>query len=153
MSGDLSSTTPEIECSDELPIPLRSVYASTRGEPSFTNCTPDFTGTLDYIFFCPSSDIKPVGFLELPGSDSEEVVGGLPNYYHPSDHLPIAAEFELDCDKVYWAHFHGFHQPFRSPMPSWGKNLVPGNWKDQLFRFELFLKNFGRLKPRRVRWR
>ncbi|KAI6701864.1 hypothetical protein NL676_011000 [Syzygium grande] len=101
VSGDLSSTTPEIECSDELPIPLRSVYGSTRGEPSFTNCTPDFTGTLDYIFFCPSSDIKPVGFLELPGSDSEEVVGGLPNYYHPSDHLPIAAEFELDCDKVY----------------------------------------------------
>lgn len=100
VSGDLSSTIPEIECSEERPIPLRSVYASTRGEPSFTNCTPDFTGTLDYIFFCPSSDIKPVGFLELPGSDSEEVVGGLPNYYHPSDHLPIGAEFELVCDKV-----------------------------------------------------
>ncbi|KAI3439733.1 Endo/exonuclease/phosphatase domain-containing protein [Psidium guajava] len=100
VSGDLSSTIPEIGCSDELPIPLRSVYASTRGEPSFTNCTPNFTGTLDYIFFCPSSDIRPVGFLELPGSNSEEVVGGLPNYYHPSDHLPIGAEFELDRDKV-----------------------------------------------------
>ncbi|KAF8033463.1 hypothetical protein BT93_D2159 [Corymbia citriodora subsp. variegata] len=100
VSGDLSSTIPERECLDELPIPLRSVYASTRGEPSFTNCTPDFTDTLDYIFFCPSSDIKPVGFLELPGSDSEEVAGGLPNYYHPSDHLPIGAEFELDCSKV-----------------------------------------------------
>ncbi|XP_030553167.1 carbon catabolite repressor protein 4 homolog 4 isoform X2 [Rhodamnia argentea] len=100
VSGDLTSTIPEIECSDDLPIPLRSVYASTGGEPSFTNCTPDFTGTLDYIFFCPSSDIKPISFLELPGSNSEEVVGGLPNYYHPSDHLPIGAEFELDCDKV-----------------------------------------------------
>ncbi|KAI3468486.1 hypothetical protein Pfo_025149 [Paulownia fortunei] len=85
------------ETADDLPIPLSSVYAFTRGEPEFTNCTPGFTGTLDYIFFSPSGDIKPVSYLELPGTDSSDVSGGLPNYFHPSDHLPIGAEFEVEA--------------------------------------------------------
>ncbi|CAH9095140.1 unnamed protein product [Cuscuta europaea] len=75
--------------------PLCSVYAYTKGEPHFTNCTPGFTGTLDYILFSPSGDVKPVGCLELPEPESCDVQGGLPNYYHPSDHLPIGAEFEV----------------------------------------------------------
>uniref|UniRef100_A0A1D1XVK6 Carbon catabolite repressor protein 4 4 n=2 Tax=Anthurium amnicola TaxID=1678845 RepID=A0A1D1XVK6_9ARAE len=76
-------------------IPLRSLYASVGGEPPFTNCTPDFTGTLDYIFFSSSSNLKPVGLLQIPGHESPEVAGGLPNYYHPSDHLPIGGDFEV----------------------------------------------------------
>ncbi|XP_021725537.1 carbon catabolite repressor protein 4 homolog 4-like isoform X2 [Chenopodium quinoa] len=91
-SSSLEST---VECPDELPIPLSSVYACTRGEPAFTNCTPGFTGTLDYIFFSPSGCIQPVSFLELPDEDSPSVAGGLPNYQHPSDHLPIGAEFQV----------------------------------------------------------
>ncbi|KAK3002908.1 hypothetical protein RJ639_019798 [Escallonia herrerae] len=73
-----------------------TVYAYTREEPEFTNCTPDFTNTLDYIFFTPSGDLKPVSYLELPERESSDVRGGLPNYHHPSDHLPIGAEFEAD---------------------------------------------------------
>lgn len=80
---------------DEPPIPLCSVYASTRGEPPFTNCTPGFTGTLDYILFCPSDHIKPISYLELPDSEASDIAGGLPNLSHPSDHLPIGAEFEI----------------------------------------------------------
>ncbi|XP_028111233.1 carbon catabolite repressor protein 4 homolog 4 isoform X2 [Camellia sinensis] len=84
------------ECFEDVPIPLCSVYALTRGEPPFTNYTPGFTGTLDYIFFSPSGDnIKPVSFLELSEPESPDVLGGLPNYHHPSDHLPIGAEFEV----------------------------------------------------------
>ncbi|XP_060207902.1 carbon catabolite repressor protein 4 homolog 4-like isoform X1 [Lycium barbarum] len=83
------------ESSDDVPIPLCSVYANTRGEPQFTNCTPGFTGTLDYILFSPSGNIKPVSYMELPEPGASDVQGGLPNYYHPSDHLPIGAEFEL----------------------------------------------------------
>ncbi|KAK6158598.1 hypothetical protein DH2020_005912 [Rehmannia glutinosa] len=83
------------ETVDDLPIPLSSLYAYTKGEPEFTNCTPGFTGTLDYIFFSPSGDIKPVSYLELPGIESSDLSGGLPNYFHPSDHLPIGAEFEV----------------------------------------------------------
>ncbi|KAH7577411.1 hypothetical protein JRO89_XS01G0247300 [Xanthoceras sorbifolium] len=94
VSGHSSSAQQE-ECLEELPIPLCSVYAFTRGEPPFTNCTPDFTDTLDYIFFSPSDTIKPVSILELPEPDSPDVLGCLPNQYHPSDHLPIGAEFEV----------------------------------------------------------
>lgn len=94
VSGNSSSAS-LAECLDELPIPLCSVYGSTRGEPPFTNCTPDFTNTLDYIFFVPDDQIKPLSFLELPEANSPHVLGGLPNYYHPSDHLPIGAEFEI----------------------------------------------------------
>lgn len=93
VSADLSSTV--AESLEQLRLPLRSVYACTRGEPMFTNCTPGFTSTLDYILFSPSFDIKPASFLELPEAESEDIVGGLPNYYHPSDHLPIGAEFEV----------------------------------------------------------
>ncbi|KAL8156735.1 hypothetical protein AgCh_001729 [Apium graveolens] len=88
-----SSTEPRLEEMEDRPIPLNSVYASLRGEPQFTNCTPDFTDTLDYIFFCPSGSIKPISYLDLPEADSSDVKGGLPNDNHPSDHLPIGADF------------------------------------------------------------
>ncbi|XP_077234794.1 DNAse I-like superfamily protein [Tasmannia lanceolata] len=90
-----SSITPPAECSEELRVPLSSLYAIIGGEPQFTNCTPGFTGTLDYIFFSASGQLKPVSLLELPGPLSPDVVGGLPNHHHPSDHLPIGADFEL----------------------------------------------------------
>lgn len=84
------------EVAHDLPIALSSVYAFTSGEPEFTNCTPGFTGTLDYIFFSPTGYIKPVSCLELPRADASDISGGLPNYFHPSDHLPIGAEFEVE---------------------------------------------------------
>ncbi|XP_062077069.1 carbon catabolite repressor protein 4 homolog 4-like isoform X2 [Humulus lupulus] len=94
--NESSSSETMQEDHENGPIRLCSVYNITKGEPKFTNCTPDFTNTLDYIFFCPSDSIKPVSLLELPESeDSCDVVGGLPNSSHPSDHLPIGAEFEI----------------------------------------------------------
>ncbi|KAJ4916989.1 Carbon catabolite repressor protein 4-like protein 4 [Raphanus sativus] len=83
------------ETIEEAPVPLCSAYEVTRGEPKFTNCTPGFTNTLDYIFFSPSGFIKPVSILQLPEPESPDVVGFLPNNHHPSDHLPIGAEFEI----------------------------------------------------------
>lgn len=94
ISGNASSA-PTLDALEDLPIPLCSVYASTRGEPPFTNYTPGFTGTLDYIFFFPTDQIKPVSFLELPEPESSDIHGGLPNFSHPSDHLPIGAEFVI----------------------------------------------------------
>ncbi|PKU71664.1 Carbon catabolite repressor protein 4 like 4 [Dendrobium catenatum] len=72
-----------------------SLYRTNGGEPLFTNCTPDFTGTLDYIFLSDTCHLKAVSLLKLPHADSTDIVGGLPNHYHPSDHLPIGGEFEL----------------------------------------------------------
>lgn len=88
-----SMAGPSPECLEDVPINLSSVYACTRGEPRFTNCTPGFTGTLDYVFFSPCEGVEPVTYLELPEAESADVKGGLPNYFHPSDHLPIGAEF------------------------------------------------------------
>ncbi|XP_062146248.1 carbon catabolite repressor protein 4 homolog 4-like [Alnus glutinosa] len=84
-----------VECLEDKPIPLCSAYASMKGEPTFTSCTPGFTDTLDYIFFSPTDNIRPVSVLELPEPDSPDVVGGLPNSCHPSDHLPIGVGFEI----------------------------------------------------------
>lgn len=74
-------------------IQLCSLYAANGGEPPFTNYTPDFTGTLDYIFLSDSGYLKPVSLLEVPGPESADIIGGLPNHHHPSDHLPIGADF------------------------------------------------------------
>lgn len=97
VSGYTSSSagSPLDESSENLPVPLCSVYAVTGGEPPFTNCTPGFTNTLDYIFFCPCGHLKPVAILELPGPESPDLAGGLPNFLHPSDHLPIGADFKV----------------------------------------------------------
>ncbi|XP_042405865.1 carbon catabolite repressor protein 4 homolog 4-like isoform X1 [Zingiber officinale] len=98
VAGDFNSTPGDevyqyiVSTSEAAPIKLSSLYATNGGEPPFTNCTPDFTGTLDYIFFS-GCRLKPVSLLEVPGRDSPDIVGGLPNYHHPSDHLPIGAEF------------------------------------------------------------
>ncbi|KAG2627832.1 hypothetical protein PVAP13_3KG263938 [Panicum virgatum] len=103
ITGDFNSTpgdkvynyllSANLESTDEAPIKLCSLYAANGGEPEFTNYTPGFTGTLDYIFLSNSSSIKPTSLLCLPRGDSADVQGGLPNFQHPSDHLPIGADF------------------------------------------------------------
>lgn len=106
IAGDFNSTpgdkvynylvSANSEFTDEAPpIKLRSLYAVNGGEPEFTNCTPGFTGTLDYIFLLDGSSIKPTSLLCLPRGDSADVDGGLPNFHHPSDHLPIGADFQV----------------------------------------------------------
>ena len=71
--------------------PLRSVYTvATGSEPSFTNLTPPFTGTLDYLLVTP--DVTVHAALETPGPG---LGSGLPDAKHPSDHLPLAAVLGL----------------------------------------------------------
>ncbi|XP_020247689.1 carbon catabolite repressor protein 4 homolog 4-like isoform X2 [Asparagus officinalis] len=77
------------------PYKLCSLYGTNGGEPPFTNVTPGFTGTLDYIFLSSRGYLKPVSLLELPGPESADIVDGLPNLHHPSDHLPIGGDFEV----------------------------------------------------------
>ncbi|WOL09505.1 carbon catabolite repressor protein [Canna indica] len=94
VAGDFNSTPgDEVYQYLVLASELCSLYATHGGgEPPFTNCTPGFTGTLDYIFL-GGSRLKPVSILEVPGPKSPDIDGGLPNHYHPSDHLPIGADF------------------------------------------------------------
>ncbi|XP_024538802.1 carbon catabolite repressor protein 4 homolog 4 [Selaginella moellendorffii] len=89
---ELSSfKVPDLESLKVPAIPLDSLYAAVQGEPALTNWSPNFKGTLDYIFFSPSASMRPKTILEVP-PDVEE---GLPNHFHPSDHLPIGADFSL----------------------------------------------------------
>ena len=64
------------------------------GEPIFTNCTREFFGALDYIFYTDDT-LAPLGLLELPAeSDVRSKYCGLPNTQSSSDHIPLMAEFQ-----------------------------------------------------------
>ena len=75
---------------------LKSAYQEKNGsEPIYTNFSstpdsPDFRATLDYIFFAGSLKVESV--LELPAQPTGE---SYPDETHPSDHLMIAATFQL----------------------------------------------------------
>eukprot|EP01126_Amoeba_proteus_P003828 TRINITY_DN11296_c0_g1_i1.p1 TRINITY_DN11296_c0_g1~~TRINITY_DN11296_c0_g1_i1.p1 ORF type:complete len:304 (+),score=71.31 TRINITY_DN11296_c0_g1_i1:558-1469(+) len=75
-------------------LDLRSSYKEVMGrEPSFTNYTGDFMGTLDYIWYtdCTLSAERVVS------PQTEELVlshnGALPNPYMCSDHIPLVTDF------------------------------------------------------------
>jgi CCR4-NOT transcription complex subunit 6 len=65
------------------------------GEPRFTNCTRDFVGTLDYIFYTRDS-LAPTALLELPDEATlrgPRGNGGLPSAVLSSDHVAIMSAF------------------------------------------------------------
>eukprot|EP00899_Mesostigma_viride_P027082 jgi/Mesvir1/7559/Mv19300-RA.1 len=73
---------------------LESAYGGA--EPQFTTYCPDFTGTIDYIWHTGAgTGLQVTQRLQLPVRGEKSLDVGLPNYSHPSDHLPIGAEFEL----------------------------------------------------------
>ena len=64
------------------------------GEPIFTNCTREFFGALDYIFYTDDT-LAPLSLLELPAeSEVRSKYGGLPNTQCSSDHVALMAEFQ-----------------------------------------------------------
>ncbi|GAV59258.1 Exo_endo_phos domain-containing protein [Cephalotus follicularis] len=90
-------------------LPLVSAYASffrSKGvkehqlrkmdpkncEPRFTNFSPGFSGTLDYILYTADT-LRVEGLLEL--LDKETVGVGLPSPIWSSDHIALMARFRL----------------------------------------------------------
>ncbi|CAF3987955.1 unnamed protein product [Adineta steineri] len=75
---------------------LNSAYREKNGiEPVYTNFahspqSPNFCETLDYIFF--NGDLTVEEVLKLPDDPTSE---SYPDETHPSDHLMIAATFQL----------------------------------------------------------
>nr|GMD90542.1 carbon catabolite repressor protein 4 homolog 1-like [Ipomoea batatas] len=61
-------------------------------EPLFTNCTRDFIGTHDYIFYSADS-LTVVSLLELLDEDSLRKDTALPSPEWSSDHIALLAEF------------------------------------------------------------
>lgn len=65
-------------------------------EPTFTNLSKEFRGTLDYILYTRDS-LVPVGLLEIPAESELLPKGndeGLPNSIWSSDHVALMAEFQ-----------------------------------------------------------
>lgn len=84
---------------DDKIKPMQSAYVTVFGaNPQFTvkSKTKDmiepFIDTLDYIFY--SGPCRPVSIREVKFIDNG-TESFLPNDYHPSDHLPLFATFEL----------------------------------------------------------
>ncbi|KAJ4833450.1 Carbon catabolite repressor protein 4 1 [Turnera subulata] len=61
-------------------------------EPLFTNCTRDFIGTLDYIFYTADT-LKVESLLELLDEESLRKDTALPSPEWSSDHIALLAEF------------------------------------------------------------
>jgi endonuclease/exonuclease/phosphatase family metal-dependent hydrolase len=76
------------------PLRLSSAYGTILGqEPLFTNFTPGFVGTLDYIF--GNDQLIATQVLRLPSEDAVRAEGFLPASTFPSDHLYLAAKFRF----------------------------------------------------------
>ncbi|KAJ6846550.1 carbon catabolite repressor protein 4-like protein 1-like [Iris pallida] len=65
---------------------------SATNEPLFTNCTRDFIGTLDYIFYTADS-LTVESLLELLDEESLRKDTALPSQEWSSDHIALLAEF------------------------------------------------------------
>ncbi|KAJ6870666.1 carbon catabolite repressor protein 4 [Populus alba x Populus x berolinensis] len=65
---------------------------ATTNEPLFTNCTRDFIGTLDYIFYTADS-LTVESLLELLDEESLRKDTALPSPEWSSDHIALLAEF------------------------------------------------------------
>ncbi|KAL5779695.1 hypothetical protein ACOSQ2_010432 [Xanthoceras sorbifolium] len=63
-------------------------------EPLFTNFTPRFSGTIDYILYSADS-LRVIGVLELLDRESESVRDGLPSAQWSSDHIALMARFRI----------------------------------------------------------
>lgn len=72
-------------------LKLGSVYESCCGATTFQ----DYWVTVDYIYFSCRSPLRLVERLRLPTEAECEVLGRLPNHVYGSDHLALAAAFEL----------------------------------------------------------
>ena len=82
-------------------FPLKSAYAQIdsnaerpSGGLSFTNYTPGFKGTIDYIWYTANS-LDVAGLLRDVDAGYLSRVVGFPNAHFPSDHIPILAEFKI----------------------------------------------------------
>lgn len=64
----------------------------TTNEPLFTNCTRDFIGTLDYIFYTADS-LTVESLLELLDEETLRKNTALPSPEWSSDHIALLAEF------------------------------------------------------------
>lgn len=68
------------------------------GELPFTNFTPNFVEVIDYIWHT-TPGLRVTGLLDKLDPEYAKNFVGIPNADHPSDHIPIMAEFSIKKTK------------------------------------------------------
>ncbi|KAK8933523.1 hypothetical protein KSP39_PZI015380 [Platanthera zijinensis] len=71
----------------------------TTNEPLFTNCSRDFIGTLDYIFYTADT-LSVESLLELLDEESLRKDTALPSPEWSSDHIALLAEFRCKPTRI-----------------------------------------------------
>ena len=79
------------------PFSLKSSYSSI-GELSFTNYTPNYVASIDYIFYSTNT-LQVTALLGEVDKDYLQRVPGFPNHHFPSDHLALLAQFFIKGKK------------------------------------------------------
>lgn len=97
--GELTSEHPDIKGRSYGSFMQNGVTHKMDIEPAckslpFSNFTPTFTGTIDYIWYSPASltCIQTLGGVD--SSYASRYVG-FPNSHFPSDHIPLVSDFKL----------------------------------------------------------
>ncbi|KAI0030781.1 Endonuclease/exonuclease/phosphatase [Vararia minispora EC-137] len=72
---------------------LKSAYFDV-GEAPFTNFTSTYQGTLDYVWYSASTMSVNSVLDQIDPAYMEKAVG-FPDPHHPSDHIPVGAEFRM----------------------------------------------------------
>lgn len=65
------------------------------GATPFTNYTPNFFGTIDYIWYRPTT-LSVTGILGSIPTDYIKQLVGLPSQHFPSDHVALMVEFKFE---------------------------------------------------------
>ncbi|XP_026742037.1 protein angel isoform X3 [Trichoplusia ni] len=78
---------------------LASVYQTYRDGDYTATTFQDYWVTVDYIYFSYCNTLRLVERLRLPSTKECDVLGRLPNHVYGSDHLALAALFELNIFK------------------------------------------------------
>ncbi|KAI7900017.1 Endonuclease/exonuclease/phosphatase [Cokeromyces recurvatus] len=74
-------------------LSVKSCYSHI-GELDITNYTPEFKGTLDYIWYT-NNTLEVITLLGGIRQDYLDKVVGFPNPHFPSDHIPLMAEIRI----------------------------------------------------------
>lgn len=85
----------------EHPFSLRDAYAHIHGTPDelpFTNYTPGFIDTIDYLWYSTNT-LEVVDLLGPPDPEYLKRVPAFPSYHFPSDHTQVMAEFVIKARK------------------------------------------------------
>jgi mRNA deadenylase 3'-5' endonuclease subunit Ccr4 len=75
-------------------LPFASAYSTGRGEePTYTNYTGHFVGTLDYVFYT-KNQLATLSYLEVDEERLLQKHTAIPSLQYSSDHIALVTEMD-----------------------------------------------------------